>query len=123
MGWATTLISPPDGDLGAFRASLARLRARPEAVYYPGHGAPVRDPGPLVDHILGHRANREAGIRAALAQAPATIPELVAALYAGVDPALHGAAGRNVLAHLVDLRDRDIAAVEGAPAAGRWRLR
>jgi hydroxyacylglutathione hydrolase len=122
MGWATTLISPPDGDLAAFRASLARLRARPEPVYYPGHGAPVRDPVPLVDHILAHRAAREAEIVAALAQGPATIAELVARIYAGVDPALHGAAARNVLAHLLDLANRALAAADGPPAAAAWRL-
>ena len=122
MGWATPLISPPDGDLGAFRASLARLRARPETVYYPGHGAPVREPAALVDHILAHRAVREAEIVAALAHGPATIPELVATIYTGVAPALHGAAARNVLAHLLDLADRGRAAAAGAPATAVWHL-
>lgn len=122
MGWATTLISPPDGDLGAFRASLGRLRERAEGVYYPGHGAPVREPGALVDHILAHRAGREAEIVAALTRGPATIAALVAGIYAGVAPALHGAAGRNVLAHLLDLAERGVVVVEGAPAGGVWRL-
>jgi glyoxylase-like metal-dependent hydrolase (beta-lactamase superfamily II) len=122
MGWATTLISPPDGDLAAFRASLARLRGRPEAFYYPGHGAPVPAPGRLVDHILAHRAAREGEIVAALARGPATIPGLVAAIYAGVDPVLHGAAGRTVLAHLLDLAGRGLAVADGPPAVGVWRL-
>jgi glyoxylase-like metal-dependent hydrolase (beta-lactamase superfamily II) len=122
MGWATTLISPPDGDLGAFRASLRRLRARSEAVYYPGHGAPVHDPVPLVDHILAHRAAREAEIVAALARGPATIPTLVAALYAHVDRRLHGAAGRNVLAHLVELAERGAVVPDGDLQRGPWRL-
>ena len=122
MGWATTLISPPDGDLGAFRASLGRLRARGETVYYPGHGAPVREPRAVIDHILAHRAAREDEIVAALARGPATVADLVAAIYARVDPALHGAAGRNVLAHLVDLGERGMAAADGPPAAARWRL-
>jgi hydroxyacylglutathione hydrolase len=118
MGWATTMISPPDGDLGAFRASLRRLAGRGERVYYPGHGAPVTEPGRLVAHILAHREAREAEIRAALARGPATVAELVAAIYAGVDPALHGAAGRNVLAHLVDLAERGVVAPEGPLSAG-----
>jgi hydroxyacylglutathione hydrolase len=124
MGWASTLISPPDGDLGAFRASLRRLQARPEATYYPGHGAPVRDPAALVAWLLAHREAREAEIVAALAAGPARIAELVAAIYAGVDPALHGAAGRNVLAHLVDLAERGAVAADGplGPAV-RYRLR
>ena len=122
MGWATTLISPPDGDLGAFRASIARLRKREEGVYYPGHGGPVREPAALLDHILAHRAAREAEIVAALARGPARVAGLVAAIYVGVDPALHGAAGRNVLAHLVDLSEQGLAAVEGPPVSGVWRL-
>ena len=100
MGWATTLISPPDGDLAAFRESLARLQARHEAVFYPGHGAPIADPQAVMAHVLAHRAMREAEILAALARGPATPAALVAQIYAGVDPALHAAAARNVLAHL-----------------------
>jgi glyoxylase-like metal-dependent hydrolase (beta-lactamase superfamily II) len=119
MGWATTLISPPDGALGAFRASLLRLRGRPEAVYYPGHGAPVTDPQRIVAHILAHRERREAEIVAALGHGPATVAELVTALYAGVDPRLHDAAARNVLAHLVDLEGRGLVAADG----GRFALR
>jgi hydroxyacylglutathione hydrolase len=118
MGWATTLISPPDGDLGAFRRSLARLQARPETVYYPGHGAPVRDPQAVVAYVLAHRAAREAEILAALAEGPASIEALVARIYAGVDPALHGAAGRNVLAHLIDLAERGLVVIEQLG----WRL-
>jgi glyoxylase-like metal-dependent hydrolase (beta-lactamase superfamily II) len=123
MGWASTLISPPDGDLGAFRASLSRLQARGEAVYFPGHGAPVRDPKRLVAHLLAHREEREAQILAALAAGPATVPALVAAIYVDVDPALHPAAARNVLAHLVDLAERGLAAAEGPLSANaRFRL-
>ncbi len=122
MGWATTLISPPDGDLGAFRASLRRLQARSEAVYYPGHGAPVRDPQAVLGYVLAHRAVREAEILAALARGPATVAALVAAIYAAVDPALHPAAARNVLAHLIDLAERGVAVADGPLAAAAWRL-
>jgi hydroxyacylglutathione hydrolase len=119
MGWATTLISPPDGELAAFRASLARLQGRDEGIYYPGHGAPVRDPHAIIAHILAHRAGREAEILAALARGPASAAELVAAIYADVDPALHAAAARNVLAHLIDLEARGRVT---ADARGRYRL-
>ena len=114
MGWATTLISPPDGALGAFRESLRRLQGRPETVYYPGHGAPVADPQRIVAHILAHRARREAAIVAALAHGPATVagpggrhstPTWTAAL--------HTAAARNVLAHLVDLEARGQVVADG----------
>jgi glyoxylase-like metal-dependent hydrolase (beta-lactamase superfamily II) len=113
MGWATTLISPPDGALGAFRESLLRLRGRPESVYFPGHGAPVTDPQRVISHILAHRERREAEIVAALARGPETVAGLVAALYADVDPALHRAAARNVLAHLVDLEARGLVGAVG----------
>ena len=123
MGWASTLISPPDGDLAAFRASLSRLAAREEAVYYPGHGAPVTTPHHLVAHLLAHRTTRDREILAELAKGAATGAELVAAVYAEVDPALHPAAGRNVLAHLIDLAGRGVVASDGPLAAGaRFRL-
>jgi glyoxylase-like metal-dependent hydrolase (beta-lactamase superfamily II) len=70
MGWATTLISPPEGDLGAFMASLDRLAARPEARYFPGHGAPVRDPRAMIAWQRSHREDRTAQILAALAAGP-----------------------------------------------------
>lgn len=114
MGWATTLISPPEGDLGAFRASLERLLEREDAVYYPGHGAAVGRPRQLVRHILDHRAARERAIVATLDRGPATIAELVAHIYRDTDPVMHPAAARNVLAHLIDLVEREIAGPEGS---------
>ncbi len=113
MGWSTTIISPPDGDLAAYRASLARLREREEAVYFPGHGAPVTRPTRLVGHLLAHRAARESQILAALATGPAGVPALVESMYRGIDPALRGAAARNVLAHLIDLDARGRVVAEG----------
>jgi len=118
MGWATTLISPPDGDLGAFLASLRRLRARGERRYFPGHGKPVEDAHAMIDWQIAHRAGREAQIRAALARGPSDAPGLVAQVYPGLDPALRGAAGRNVLAHLIDLAERGVVGAEGGVAAG-----
>jgi hydroxyacylglutathione hydrolase len=122
MGWATPVISPPDGELAAFRASLERLRRRGEGVYYPGHGAPVADPSAVIAHVLAHRAGREAEIVAALARGPATVAELVAAIYAGLDPRLGGAAGRNVLAHLLDLETRGRVSLDPGTAPARYRL-
>ena len=121
MGWATPLISPPDGDLAAFRASLTRLQQRGETVYYPGHGAPVHDPQAVLTYVLAHRADREAEIRAALARGPARVPALVATLYSAVDPLLHPAAARNVLAHLVDLAERGEVRPEGPLEMALWR--
>lgn len=123
MGWATTVISPPDGDLLAFRRSLTRLAAREEAVYFPGHGAPVREPRRLVGHVLAHRAQRDADILARLAAGPGTVADLVADIYRGVPAALHPAAARNVLAHLVALAEAGRVMPEGVLTAGaRFRL-
>ena len=113
MGWATTLISPPDGDLGAYRASLARLGARDERVFHPGHGPAVTDPHGLIATHLAHRRAREGEILAALARRPAPIEALVAELYADVDRRLWPAAARNVLAHLLDLAERGRVAPAG----------
>ena len=107
MGWASTLISPPDGDLTAFLASCDRLARRGARLFLPAHGAAVDDPAARLDWLVAHRREREAQILDALAAGPATIPALVAAIYAGTDPRLLAAAGRNVFAHLIDLETRD----------------
>ncbi len=121
MGWASTMISPPDGALGAFLASLDRLEALDAAAFHPGHGARVDAPSARCRALRDHRFAREAAILAALPGAPA-IPDLVAALYADVPPALHGAAARNVLAHLLHLRGRGMVEATPAPATdARWR--
>lgn len=114
MGWATTVISPPDGDLAAFRRSIARLRDLAPARLFPGHGAPVEVPERLLTHLLAHRDGREAQILGALSDGPAPIAALVQRLYAEVEPALHGAAARNVFAHLIDLSQRGLVAAQGA---------
>jgi len=106
MGWSTTVVSPPDGDMAAFMASLDLLLAREDRVYYPAHGEPIDNPQRLVRGLAGHRRQREGQILRILSEAPAAIPDMVARMYVGLDPRLNGAAGRSVLAHLIDLRNR-----------------
>lgn len=103
MGWATSLVSPPDGDLTDFMASCRRLRETAWEVFHPGHGAPVTTPAARLDWLIEHRLSREAQILQALADAPATAAELARRIYTEVNPALLPAAERNVFAHLVDL--------------------
>ena len=105
MGWASSLISPPDGDLSAFMASCKRLEARPERLYLPGHGAPVADGPARAADLRAHRAARTDQVRAALAAGPASLATLTAQVYADVDRALHPAAARNLFAHLVALHE------------------
>lgn len=123
MGWATSLISPPDGDMGAFMRSLDRLLAQEDRLYLPGHGEPVEDPKARLIELRDHRRMRERQILDALAEGPATKEALVARLYADIDPRLHGMAARNVLSHLVDLWERGAVAPEGAfSASAAFRL-
>ena len=103
MAWSTSVVSPPDGDMSAYMASLQKLYDRQDRVYYPAHGPAVGKPRQLVRGMLGHRRQREAQILKLLASEPQQIPAMVAVMYKGLDPRLAGAAGRSVLAHLVDL--------------------
>ena len=118
MGWSTSIVSPPDGDMGDYMASLEKLLARDDRVYYPGHGPLVDNPRRLVRGMLGHRRQREGQIRRALAEGDADVPAMTRRLYAGLDRRLIPAAERSVLAHLLDLRRRGmVAGAEG----GAWR--
>jgi glyoxylase-like metal-dependent hydrolase (beta-lactamase superfamily II) len=119
MGWSTTVISPPDGNMADYMASLDLLMRRTQdMVYYPAHGEPVDNPQRFVRGLAGHRKQREGQILRLLRDAARPIPAMVEKMYAGIDPRLHGAAGRSVLAHLIDLKARGIVAEDGET----WRL-
>ncbi|MEJ7926146.1 MBL fold metallo-hydrolase [Sphingobium sp. AN641] len=121
MGWSTSVISPPDGDMSDYMRSMQRLADRPDVVYYPAHGEPVPNPQRLVRGMMGHRKQREGQIVRFLTRNGASaIPDMVAEMYKGIDHRLHGAAGRSVLAHLIDLDGRGVAAALGD---GRWQMR
>ena len=106
MGWSTSVVVPPDGDMADYMASLEALYAREDRVYYPAHGPQIDNPRQLVRSMIGHRRQRERQILRLLGEDAAAIPALVAAMYKGLDPRLTGAAGRSVLAHLIDLERR-----------------
>jgi glyoxylase-like metal-dependent hydrolase (beta-lactamase superfamily II) len=118
MGWSTTVVSPPDGDMAAYMASLDLLIVRADRVYYPAHGDPIENPQRFVRGLAGHRKQREGQILRLLREGVGHIPAMVERMYVGLDPRLHGAAGRSVLAHLIDLRDRGVAAEQQE----EWRL-
>lgn len=118
MGWATSVVSPPDGDMGAYMVSLEKLMKRDDRVYYPGHGEAVDNPRRLVRGMLGHRKQREGQILRLLADAARPVPAMVERMYAGLDPRLLPAAERSVLAHLYDLRARGLVAEEETA----WRI-
>ena len=117
MGWSTTVISPPDGDMGAYMTSLERLLARDETIYWPTHGPAITAPRTHVEALIDHRRWRTALITAALADGAREIPDLVARIYVGLPPALRPAAGRTVLAHLIHLVETGQATCQGPPEA------
>ena len=114
MGWATTLVSPPEGDLGAFMASLDRLEGTAPARLFPGHGAPVDDGLARIRALRTHRQAREAAILRALTRGPRCIPDLTAEVYADTPGHLLPAAARNVFAHLLHLCQQGRAAAQSA---------
>jgi glyoxylase-like metal-dependent hydrolase (beta-lactamase superfamily II) len=113
MGWASSLVSPPDGDLTNFMKSCARLQSRNWRLFYPGHGGAVTDPAARLAWLIAHRRARETSIIAALADAPSSATALAALIYTETPPALLGAAIRNVLAHLIDLHGRGVVSHSG----------
>jgi glyoxylase-like metal-dependent hydrolase (beta-lactamase superfamily II) len=117
MGWSTTIVAPPDGDMAAYMASLDRLLARDDRVYYPAHGPAVDDPRAHVARLIGHRRMREGQILAFLDHGEARIEAMVESMYRDLDPRLHAAAGRSVLAHLIDLERKGLVLRQG----DEWR--
>lgn len=103
MGWASSLVSPPDGDLTDFMASCVRLQARQWRRFFPGHGAPIDAPNERLNWLVTHRKSRESDLLDALAKGPATASDLTRSVYHDTPAGLHAAAERNVLAHLIDL--------------------
>ncbi|MDQ3077548.1 MAG: MBL fold metallo-hydrolase [Pseudomonadota bacterium] len=111
MGWSTTVVVPPDGDMGAYMQSLDKLRQRDDRIYYPAHGPAVTRPQRLVRGMIGHRMQRERQILKRLAAGDRTVPQIVAAAYPALDPRLVPAAGGSVTAHLLDLEGRGMVEV------------
>jgi glyoxylase-like metal-dependent hydrolase (beta-lactamase superfamily II) len=120
MGWSTTVVSPPDGDMRAYIDSLHKVIGRGDASLWPTHGAPVTDPGPFLAAFLEHRLEREAQVLTAVRSGIDAIPDIVSKLYADVREELHKAAARSVLAHLVKLVDDGTVHVTGSGVEARY---
>ncbi len=114
MGWSTSVIVPPDGDMAAYLAALERLRRRDDAILWPTHGPPIRAPRRFLDALIAHRHAREAAIEAAVRAGRSRLAEIVAEVHADTPKALHAAAACSVLAHLVHLAERGRLRMEGA---------
>ncbi len=115
MGWSTSVISPPDGHMGDYFASLQKLLARDDRIYWPTHGAPITDPKPFVEAFVAHRQDREHQIIDCLDRGIDAIPAMVEEMYPDIDRGLHPAAARSVLAHLIHMVEDGRAACDGAP--------
>lgn len=116
MGWATSIVAPPDGAMSDYMASLEKLGGRQEQVFHPAHGTFITDAPRFVAAYIRHRQGREASILHRLNKGAADIPTIVRAVYIGLDPRLSGAAALSVLAHMEDLTARGIISTDGPPA-------
>ncbi|MDB5425222.1 MAG: metallo-beta-lactamase family protein, partial [Phenylobacterium sp.] len=115
MGWSTTVITPPDGDMTDYLASLELIRARTFDVLWPTHGPPIREVTPFIDAYIAHRHERTGQILTALAAGPARIKDLVPRLYTDVDPRLWPAAARSMLAAMIHLARQGKITTDGPP--------
>lgn len=124
MAWSTTIVAPPDGSMADYMASLEKLRGAGHAVYWPGHGGPVREPERFLRALIHHRRQREASILTRLRAGDTQIRQIVMAIYEGIDSRLHGAAALSVYAQLEDLVARQSVTAEDGLVTldGTYRL-
>jgi glyoxylase-like metal-dependent hydrolase (beta-lactamase superfamily II) len=115
MGWSTTVVTPPDGDMGAYLASLDLIKSRGFSTLWPTHGPPITEPGPFIDAYRAHRLDRERQIVDQLAAGETTIKAMVPKMYVGVDQRLYPAAARSVHAHIIELVRAGRVTTDGAP--------
>ncbi|WP_122464915.1 MBL fold metallo-hydrolase [Brevundimonas lutea] len=123
MGWSTSVVVPPDGSMADYMRSLDRVIAGDFSVLWPTHGPPVVHPAAFLEAYKAHRLDRERQILERLAAGDTTIPQMVAAMYVGLDPRLVPAAGQSVLAHLIKLvEDGRVTATPAPTVDAKWRL-
>ncbi len=113
MGWSTSVVIPPDGDMGEYMASLDKLQNREDRVYYSAHGEPITRPRQLVRGMIGHRRQRENQIIRLLGERARPVGDFIPEMYKGLDERLIPAAEMSVTAHLIDLEKRGLAARDG----------
>ena len=120
MGWSTSMVSPPEGNMGDYRRSLHKLLVGDWRLFLAGHGAPILNPMARVQELITHRATREAMILAVLQEQGGTAIEIATKVYTDTPPALMPAAARNVLAHLIDLTHRNMVQPRGEIGPETW---
>jgi glyoxylase-like metal-dependent hydrolase (beta-lactamase superfamily II) len=115
MGWSTTVITPPDGDMGDYYDSLETIQEREFSVLWPTHGPPITEPGPFIQAYTDHRRAREQQVLDQLTQGPASIMTMVPIIYAAVDARLHPAAARSIQAHVIHMVEDGRVLSDGEP--------
>jgi len=124
MGWSTTIVSPPDGDMGQYVDSLARLRDRDDRIYWPTHGPPITEPQRFVSALIAHRAYRAEQVRRCLAAGIEDIAEMVPVMYQDLPRGMSAAAARSVFSILIDMAERGEAECAGPYSiAAKYALR
>ena len=118
MGWSTSVVAPPDGDMTDYMASLQKIHDREDRIFYPAHGPAVTRTRQLVRGMIGHRRQRESQILRLLESGTGAIGQMVSVMYKGLDERLQRAAERSVLAHLIDLENRGRVSRQGE----EWKL-
>jgi len=113
MGWATTVVAPPDGRMADYMRSLQLLLGRDDEIYWPTHGPPIRNPKAFVRAVLMHRRMRDAQILDQIRGGRTTVKEMVPVMYAATDKRLHPAAALSVYAHLIGLKEQGLVTCEG----------
>ncbi|QFT76890.1 MBL fold metallo-hydrolase [Erythrobacter sp. THAF29] len=121
MGWSTSVVIPPDGDMGDYMSSLEKLQARDDVVYHSAHGAAITNPRQLVRGMIGHRRQRENQILRLMDEAPRAVSEFIPDMYKGLDKRLVPAAEMSVTAHLIDLERRGLAGRSLEAGVEVWR--
>jgi len=116
MGWSTSIISPPDGDMTSYMESLELLLNRDDKLYWPTHGDCITDPKPFVRSFIEHRLERESQILSALKSGQSSIEEMVPGMYTELDKRMYPAAARSVLAAIIRLVDTGKVSCEGSPS-------
>jgi len=115
MGWSTSVVSQPDGDMKDYLASLEKLLSRDDNIYYPTHGAPIENPKPYVRALIAHRHQRESQILEVLSAGPATIARMVDIIYSDIPAYLYPAAASSLLSHLIHMVGNHQVACQGNP--------
>ncbi|WP_108787119.1 MBL fold metallo-hydrolase [Erythrobacter sp. Alg231-14] len=122
MGWSTSVVIPPDGDMGDYMASLDKLQAREDVRYHSAHGAAIEKPRQLVRGMIGHRRQRENQIVRLMTERARPVSDFIPDMYKGLDERLIGAAEMSVTAHLIDLERRGLAVMDGSEEGEIWRV-